>query len=442
MNSLKQRYLHILSLASPIIFGMLSINILDLVDTAMIGHLGDNALAGTGFASFLYWCCFSGIVGFSGALQTLTARRLGENKLNECGFPLNAGLICVACYAIPLTLIMLAVSPYIFSFFSEDNSVLSLANTYFRWRILGLIAIGFTLNFRGFWNGIKEPFTYTFILIGTHALNIFLNWVLIFGKFGFSPLGVKGAAIGSTIASFSGVFAFFIITIKKKYPLGVLQSFPPLIVFKNLLRIGWPAAVDQLSFSANLLCLFWVFGQLGTAELAVAHVVIVCVLIIWLPGMGFGLTSLTLVSEALGKGLPKEAKQWAWRCIHLAAPLLFLTGLLSLPFSRSILGFFIHNPQTLEMAVFPLNIDQLTLWFACVGVIFIESLIGAGSTLGILAIKTITRWVIFIPGAYITGVHLNFGINGIWIFWATFNAFETLIFLVIWQREKWVGIQV
>lgn len=442
MYDLVKRFKHILSLAAPIIFGMLSINILDLVDTAMIGHLGDNALAATGFGSFVYWTCFSAIIGFTGALQTLTSRRLGENKVAACGIPLNAGLSTVFMYSLPVTLILYVAAPYIFTLFSTDIDVIQLSVDYFRFRIIGLFAIGGSLCFRAFWNGIKEPLQYTYILIATHCLNIFLNWLFIFGNWGFPELGVKGAGLGSTIASFLGLACYFFITWIKKKHLGVFTINVPKNVFKQLLYIGWPAAVDELLFAANILCLFWIFSLLGTAEAAVAHVVIVCVLIIWLPGKGFGLAALTLVSEALGKSNSSDAKRWAWHCIYIAAPILFAIGLISFPFTEQLLGIFIQNPDTLSLGIFPLHVDQLSVWTGCVGLIFVECLIGAGATSLIMKWKIVTRWIIFIPGAYILVTSCHTGLNGLWIYWALFNTCEMCLFLYFWQKGDWVSINV
>ena len=408
----------------------------------MIGHLGDNALAGVGFANFLFFVGFSMMLGVGAAIQTMTARRLGENIHSLCGVPLNAGLIILVCYAIPITVVMVGFSTTILGLFSSDPEVVHLAVSYFKWRIIGLLAIGIAISFRGFWNGIKKPNTYAIILIGTHILNIVLNWVLIFGHLGAPAMGVKGAAIGSTVSLYCGAVAYIVYTIYKQSSLQVLTKLPQCDVFKALIRVGWPSGLDQLLFSLHLMGLFWIFGQIGTEAAAVAHVVIVCVLLLYLPGVGLGLASLSLVSEALGKGTPKDAKQWAWDVIRLGIPVIICVGGILFCFSRPILGQFFNTPSTLEMAIFPLRLDLLTLWMTCLGTIIIESLIGAGDTRLVMIIKVVSRWVFLIPGAYVIGVHFGYGINAVWMYWVVVNLLESLVFIGIWQRERWMGIRV
>ena len=229
----KSRQNKIIRLATPIVLGMLSINILDVVDTAMIGRLGDKALAGTGFASFLFFVSFSMTVGIAASVQTMTARRLGENKLIECGLPLNAGILIVGIYGLLIWIVMSLLSTPILSLFSSDSEVLQLSLDYFLLRIPGVLAVGISLCFRGFWNGIKSPNTYTIILVATHVLNIILNWMLIFGHLGFPELGVKGATIGSTVSLYVGMFTYIFVTRFKKRSMNVLSVLPKTPIFRN-----------------------------------------------------------------------------------------------------------------------------------------------------------------------------------------------------------------
>ena len=438
----KDRRLHILKLATPIIFGMLSFNVLDIVDTAMIGQLGNNALAATGFASFLFFVSFSATMGIAGAIQTMSARRLGEKKYDECGLPLNAGLIIVVGYSLICWAIMSLTAPYILSLFSSDGQVVQLAQDYYMWRLPGVLAIGVSFCFRGFWNGIKQPNTYTIILVATHSLNILLNWLFIFGNFGCPDLGVKGAAIGSSLSLYVGMIAYIFVTKIKKSSMNVCRVFPKWSEVKALFRLGTPAAVDQFLFSLFLLGLFWIFGQIGTQATAVAHVVLICVMLLFVQGIGLGLTSLSLVSIALGQGNAKDAKQWAWDIIKLGIPVISIVGLILFFFPQSILSIFIQNKDTIDMAIFPFRLDLIMMGSVCIGVVFLESLLGAGATRFIMIFKLIFRYGLLLPGAYALVVFFDYGLNAVWLFWAMINFIETLILIGIWQRERWTRIKV
>lgn len=431
----------IIRLATPIILGMISVNILDLVDTAMIGRLGDKALAATGFGSLLFFASFSACIGLGAGIQTLTARRLKNPDDPQFLGPLYSGLFSIILYSLILSPILYGLAPKILSLFTQDSTVLAMAIDYYRWRIVGMIAIGISIGYRGFWNGLKQPNIYTTILIATHSLNILFNWVLIFGNLGFPQLGVKGAAMGSTAALSIGALVYiFYSNLKRPRPKESRFLFSK-DTLRTMLKLSIPTCIDQALFAFNLLALFWVFGQLGTTATAIAHVVITSVLILWLPGMGFGMASMSLVSEALGNGNPDDAKRWGWDVTLVSTPLIMGIGLFLFFFPELILSQFIHNPDTLRQAIFPFRLDTVTLWAVCIGNVFMESLKGAGDTRRVMLINVLFRWGILLPGVYIVGITLGYGLNGLWLFWASLSAVQSLIFLGLWQRDRWKQIQ-
>ena len=213
-------------------------------------------------------------------------------------------------------------------------------------------------------------------------------------------------------------------------------------VLKQLFQVGWPISLDQLSFSTNMICLFWVLGQIGTEAVAIAHVVITCVLALYLPGLGFGMAAMSLVGEALGKGAPSNAKKWAWDVAKVGGVTIAITGILMAVFPVPILGVFIHSNSTVLHAIFPFQLDVATSWIIAIGCILMDALIGAGATRIVMIVKFIIRWGLLLPGSYIIGVHFGGGLHGLWMYWVGINIIEVLIFIVIWQRERWMGIKV
>ncbi|MEC8677701.1 MAG: MATE family efflux transporter [Candidatus Margulisiibacteriota bacterium] len=432
----------IIKLASPVILGMLSTNILDIVDTAMVSQFGNKALAATGFASFLFFVSFSATIGISSAVQSITSRRLGENKLDQCGLSLNAGILIISVYFFVTGSVLMVFAPSILGFFSNDPQVNRLSVDYYLWRLPGVLALGIGFCFRGFWNGIKSPNTYTIILVLTHVLNVLLNWLLIFGNLGFPSMGVKGAAIGSTLALFIGMFSYIIVTKKMKSAMNALTYFPNWSQVKKVIYIGGPAALDQFLLSLFLLLMFWIFGQIGTSAAAVAHVVIMCTMILFLPSIGLGITSLSLVSESLGKGNKKDAKQWAWDTIKAGLPYIALVGFILFCFPKPVLSIFIHDQSTLKLAIFPFRIDLLMMCSVCINIICVQSLIGAGATRFVMIFKVIFRYLILLPIVYVAVAIIGKGIGVVWILWALTDLIETIILIIIWQRERWASINI
>ena len=110
-------------IAVPIMGGMMSQNILNLVDIGMVGRLGDRALAATGIGSFTNWLAISFIIGLSAGVQALAARRLGEGRNSETAVPLNGGLILSLLIGLPLCIIMIPAAPAAFEFLTDDPGV-------------------------------------------------------------------------------------------------------------------------------------------------------------------------------------------------------------------------------------------------------------------------------------------------------------------------------
>ena len=169
---LNARRRRILSLALPIIGGMVSQNILNLVDTAMVGHLGDNALAAIGIAGFAAFMATALITGLSTGVQAMASRRLGEGKGDQMAVPLNGGLLLGLAMAIPLTGLLYTYTPQLFPFLMSDPEVVDIGVPYLQIRMLAIGAVGMNFVFRGYWNGVNMSRVYMRTLIVMHAVNI------------------------------------------------------------------------------------------------------------------------------------------------------------------------------------------------------------------------------------------------------------------------------
>ncbi|RAP37697.1 MATE family efflux transporter [Candidatus Marinamargulisbacteria bacterium SCGC AAA071-K20] len=428
----------ILALASPIILGMLSHNLIDLVDIAMVGTKGEVALAAVGLAGCLTFFFMSSLIGISSAVQTITARRLGEKKFSELADALTASFKVIFLWGGLLSVVGYLGAPFIFSWLIDDPKVIAISTPYFRYRVLALVFFGINFLFRGYWNGAKQPLVYLRILITTHLCNGFLNWVLIFGHLGAPEMGVKGAGLASAISIVLGTVLYIssgLVLIKDQ---GFLKRIWGLKRTTCLLiKLGVPISIRQLLFAFSLLMIYWTIGLLGTTELAIANVLINLLLFLLLPGVGFGLAAHTLVSYSLGEGDKAAAKLWAWDVIKLACISIFSVGLIIVLIPKLILGIFIHNPDTVARAIPLLRLDAITIWAEVAGLVIIDSLYGTGDTKQVMIISTLGEWLIKIPLIYVCGITLGYGLLGIWLAIIGYNLCHSLLYLILWSRGQW-----
>jgi multidrug resistance protein, MATE family len=446
---MRPRVRQVLAIALPIIGGMTSQNVLNLVDTAMVGGLGDAALAAVGTGSFANFLAMAFITGLSAGVQTIAARRMGEGREAETAVALNGALLIAVVVGLPLSVAFYFVVPYVFPVLNPDPAVVEAGVPYLQARILGMVAVGMNFSFRGYWSGVNLSRLYLRTLIVMHGTNITLNWVLIYGNLGAPALGAAGAGIATTIATYLGSGYYFVLAIRHAGSGGFLRRWPEGAVLRAIGRLSLPNAFQQLFFALGFNVLFWIIAHsnvrdqaLATAEVAAANVVINVTLVAVLPGLGLGLAAASLVGQALGRSDPADAKAWGWDVVKIGAGVMTVLGLPMLLFPDLILRIFLHEPLTLEVARGPLRLVGATIGIDAVGMVLMNALIGAGASRTSMVVTIATQWLLFLPVAYVLGPVLGLGLMAIWSAQVSYRALSALIFAHLWRRGSWVAIQV
>lgn len=434
----RQRSREVLALALPIIAAMTSQNVLNLVDTAMVAHLGAATLAGVGLASFLNFMAVAFITGLSSAVQAMAARRVGEGKLDETAIPLNGGIVLSCALGIPLAALMIWQAPNILGLLNDDPAVIAAGTTYLQLRLLSIFAIGVNFSFRGYWSAIKLARLYMYTLLGMHSFNIALNYCLIFGKLGFPEMGVVGAGLGTSISIFLGTLIYFVLGWKHARKSGFLARRPSREQFGNLLRLGLPSSIQQLFFAAGFTVLFWIVGMVGTRELAVANVLINISLVAVLPGIGFGLAAATLAGQALGRRDAIDAHRWAWDVCKVGCLVLGAIGLPMVLAPQLILGLFLPDAHLVELGTWPLRLIGAGIVIDGIGLILMHALFGVGAARRVMGVSVGLQWLVFLPAAYLLGPVFGFGLTAIWLALNLYRGLQSLVLAAIWERRQWV----
>jgi putative MATE family efflux protein len=432
----KDRRTRVWAIALPIMGGMMSQNILNLVDIGMVGRLGDAALAATGIGSFSSYLAISFIIGLSAGVQALAARRLGEERHSETAVPLNGGLILALMLGLPLCALLIWASPWAFGFLSDDPEVIAQGTPYLQVRIAAMVAVGMNFSFRGYWSAIHMTGVYLKTLLMMHALNIFLNWVLIFGNLGAPELGVFGAGLATTISVYCGTLIYIAFALRHAMDKGFLKQLPTRQTLWQQFKLSLPASVQQLFFSAGLVTLVWIVGRIGTAEVAAVNVLMTFHLTVLLPAFGIALAATTLVGNALGRKDVEDAARWGWDAAVLTAIYGVTIGLLLIPLARPILSVFLTNPETRELAYLPMVLWALAIGFDTMGMVLMNALIGAGDT-------SRAMWIsVLAPLAFLIGPVWGFGLLGVWILNGVYRTGQALVCAHQWHSRKWVGIDI
>lgn len=427
----------IVLLALPIVGGMVSQNLLNLVDTAMVGSLGNAALAAVGTGGFLNFLSVALLTGLSAGVQALAARRKGEDKHGETALPLNGALLLSLCVAVPVSLLLAWQAPAIFSLVNDEQEVAPLGGSYYRLRVLGMLAVGINFSFRGFWNGISRPGNYFMTLLIMHSSNIALNWLLIYGHLGAPRMGTDGAAIATTLSLYLGSGVYLLLGWRQARSAGLFRAMPERTLILRVMRLSGPNGIQQMFIAGGYTVLFWILGQVGTQTASAAHVLINVVLVAFLPGMGLGMAAASLVGQALGKEDRVQARRWGWDVVKVGVVLLLVLGLPMWLAPAQLLGLFLHDQATIALAMPPLRLVGLTIWADGIGLILLQAMVGAGDSKRPMLISVGMQWGLFLPLAYTLGPVMGHGLFAIWTAQMGYRALQALLFIHLWRRGDW-----
>ena len=277
----------------------------------------------------------------AGSLAALDALRqeTAQHKL-DCHI-VEVGCIGL-CYAEPIVGIAKAGRPTIFYggitpkratklvesyLLNDDPAVVAAGTPYLEVRLAAMVGVGMNFAFRGYWSAVHMTRLYFGTLVFMHSLNIFLNWVFIFGNLGAPEMGVTGAGFATTLSIYTGTLCYIMLALRHARDHGFMRGIPSRETMGTMIRVSLPSSLQQLFFSAGMVVLFWIVGLIGTRELAAANVLMHLVLVAILPMLGLGLAAASLVGNALGREEIADAKQWGWNVAVMGLLMAMAIGL-------------------------------------------------------------------------------------------------------------------
>ena len=441
--TLRQRLKAICQLSWPIVAAMVSQNAMNLVDTAMVGTLGAVSLAAVGLASMAIWVMTGLLQGMGSAVQAMTARRYGEESHHRLHEAMANAFYLIVGFGIPYALLLLGLSSPLFRTLTQDLAVREQGIAYLDIRLYTIPVIGLNFAFRGYFNGLHRPKLYMLTLLIMHPVNIALNYVLIFGKFGFPGMGVRGAALGTAIATTLGCMVFFYLMVRERHSRFSLA--PTVLKGKalmDLLRLAAPSGFQSLTLAAGYLMFFKIAGMVSTQALAGVNILVNLALICILISMGFGLGTLTLVSNALGKAQRGEAIAWVKSSVLLVSCLVGTLGLLFALFPGFWLSLFIRDPEVIQAALVPMILMGLSQSYDGAAMVLMHAHLGGGAAKSVMVISLVNQWLIFLPGCYIWVYFFDGQLVHLYVCMVLYRLFLFLSFFFSIRQGKWLSIQI
>ena len=427
----------------PILVALVMEELLGMTDTAFLGRVGEVELGASAIAGVYFTILYMLGFGFSIGVQIIIGRRNGEASENGTGYEAIGRVFWQGVWFLTALAIITMVLSYLLSSpllrgLMKSQNIYEASVVYVNWRIPGLFFAFMTALFRAFYVGVCETKSITWNSIVLVASNVFLDWVLIFGHLGAPAMGIKGAALASTIAEgisllFFVVWAFF--TADKKY--GLQKMVGP--VWVELKHIFSTASWVMLEYVLNVsvwLLFFLFIEHLGEEQLAIANIVRSISEVPFVFSAAFASTAATLVSNIIGEGHPEGVVPIIRRVLILCTvtmlPLLAVFAI----FPHWIIGLFTDIPSLIQGGV-------PTLWVMCAAMlltlpwnVYLQSVAGTGNTRVCLRFDAVALGIYAVYCTVIIGI-LH---SDIAICWTADGVYALCIWIqcvVYIHRNKW-----
>jgi putative MATE family efflux protein len=295
------------------------------------------------------------------------------------------------------------------------------------------IVIGVMLIAGGTLRGSGDTRTPMLITAFINVVNVVLDYLLIFGNFGFPQLGPVGSAVATSVARGVGAVLMLYVLFKRgsilKLPLHGGWGFQK-IPIGRILNIGGPAAAEQLVFNLGFLAFSAIAILLGTDDLAAQQVAFNISNFSILPAFAFGVAATTLVGQSLGAQNPDRAYASAWQALKSGMVWMCLMGVGFFSWRGWLVGLYTDDAtvkQLGEMCMIFIAFGQPLL---AIAVVLGSALRGAGDTRTVLVYTFVGIWIVRVGLAYLFGIVLGWGLFGVWLGWmADFITRATLVFL-------------
>ena len=372
----------ILKVSYPIFLGLLAQNIINVTDTAFLGHVGEVELGASAIGGLYYICFFILAFGFSIGGQILMARRNGERNYRQIGPILTQGSLF--SFLIAVLLLggsLLSVKPMMHLMLSSDQ-IISAAVTFFDWRIWGLLFSFVNTMYRAFYISITRTKVLTYNALVMAVVNIVLDWALIFGKIGLPEMGLRGAALASVIAEAASLLFFFVYTFLRidcrKYNIHFSLKLDRHRIGK-LLSISTFLMFQQFVPFATWFIFFLAIEHLGQRELAIANIVRSIYIIVLIPINSFQTTVNTLVSNTMGAGHTNKVRGVINRVAKMSFGMAVFCSAIMVLMPEALLSIYSRDADLIRQAVPSLYVIALALLICSVSNIQFSGISGTGN---------------------------------------------------------------
>lgn len=420
---------YILNLALPVIAAELGWIFMGVVDTIMVGPLGPSVIGAVSLGNAMFDVAAIFGIGLLLGLDTVVSQSFGAGRIAECDSWLWQGCF-LALAATPLLMGMVEASIPLMSSFGVNPEVLSTSVPYLRavnWSLPPLLLYA---AFRRYLQGMSRVWPVMIALLTANIVNAAGNYVLL-PAFGVAGVGWSTCISRLYMLSVLAAYAFL------REPVLMRRVEPPrLAAFRELLRLGLPAA-GQILLEVGVFATATVLaGKLQPDSLAAHHIVLNVAGTTFMVPLGLSSAGAVVVGQAIGSGDPQRAKRSGWITIGLAAAFMSIAALCFLVIPSHIIRVFTRDAGVLAIAVPLLFVAAVFQIFDGVQVTITGVLRGTGDTRTPMLANLVAHWLLGLPAGYLLCFVIGYGVSGLWMGLSFGLIIVGTVLLLVWSRRS------
>lgn len=424
----------VFNLAWPVIGESFLETMLMVVDTWMVAQLSTAAIAGVGTSVQVLFFIIAALGALSVGSSVLVAQAYGAGKLVEAARLARQSIVWSVILSLPLALTGFLLAGPVIALFGVEADVARIGKEYLQVTMATVVVLIVLMIGGGALRGLGDSQTPMRVTALANFVNVFLTYGLIFGVAGLPGLGAVGSAWGTFLSRLLAAVLLLIVMWRGRQGVSISGRsnnwLPEISVASSVLRIGVPAALEQLLTSAAFTSMTAIVATLGTAALASHRIAFNVLSLSFLPGFGFAIAATALVGQSVGAREPKEGAEAAAIATRWAVVWMAVMGAVSYLLAEPILRLFSQDPAVVSDGVDAIRVVALAQPFWAV--LFVQSgaLRGMGNTSFPLRANTGGIWATMI----IAWVAVNYFDGGITRVWGVFLITSPIMSVVLWKR--------
>ena len=411
-----------------------------VTDLIMVGRLSAFAVAAVGLGLQSLMFIFAVLTLLHVGTSALLSRFVGAKRIKRASTGLSTLLRFAWVLSLPVMVIWYFVASHIYVWFGTVPQVVALGEDYVQMLTWMLPFVFVKLVFVTALNASGDTKTPMYIKIGSIVLNIFLNYLFIFGNFGFPELGVMGAAVGTVIVNILEFMVYVWLYLSRKMPYVPMWHYSKSLI-KRALKVGIPASFERSLTFGSFMLFTVIIAHYGTAVLAGYQIGLRVEGLAFMPGIGFTIAAMALMGQGLGAKKPLQAREDVMLVLKYTVGFMFFLSFFMVFMPEKIVWLFTDDTQTIKEASLYLRIvgvSQIPLAF---NFVLSGALRGAGDTKRTLKINLISLWFVRIIPAFLLSWYFD---NIMLVYLAMISdTFVKAVWLwVTFDKGEWMKIKV